>query len=237
MPAVMPDIPQAEIVIMDMTNAFRAEQKLGRVAPDPQLAKAARAYAELLARTGLFSHTADGRDAADRAASAGYVHCQIAENLALNLDSRGFETRQLAMLAVDGWKKSPGHRRNLLAPHVTEIGVGVARAPGQHPKYISVQLFGRPRSLAYAFTIVNRANAEVTYSFGGAPHQIKPNYSVKHTACEPGRLAFPAVPVSGAFSARDGQTFTVSAAPGGGYHVKVAGARRVKQVPRRAKRR
>ena len=49
-----------------------------------------------------------------RAEAQGYRYCTVAENLALNLDSRGFETRQLARKAVEGWKASPGHRANML---------------------------------------------------------------------------------------------------------------------------
>ena len=83
----------------------------------------------------------------------------MAENLALNLDSRGFETKQLARDAVEGWKGSPGHRANMLRPHVTEIGVAVVRAPDRDPKFISVQLFGRPEALKVKFNIENQAGA------------------------------------------------------------------------------
>ena len=140
----LPDLPQTEIAIVEMTNAFRKENKLGALAPNKALAAAARAFADYLAKSGKFAHEADGRKPAARAEAQGYRYCTVAENLALNLDSRGFETRQLARNAVEGWKASPGHRANMLAPHVTEIGVAVVRAPDPDPKFISVQLFGRP---------------------------------------------------------------------------------------------
>ena len=111
----LPDLPQTEIAIVEMTNAFRKENKLGEVKPNTALAAAARAFADYLAKTGKFAHEADGREPAARA-EQGYRYCLVAENLALNLDSRGFETRQLARDAVEGWKDSPGHRANLLAP-------------------------------------------------------------------------------------------------------------------------
>ena len=118
------------------------------------------------ARSGKFAHEADGRQPADRAVAQGYRYCLVAENLALNLDSRGFETRQLARDAVEGWKASPGHRANMLQPQVTEIGVAVVRAPDPDPKFISVQLFGRPEALRIAFKIENRVGTAVRYRLG-----------------------------------------------------------------------
>src|SRR6185436_2512078 len=116
---MLPDLPQTEIAIVEMTNAFRKENRLGALKPNAALAAAARAFAEYLAKTGKFAHEADGREPAQRAEAQGYRYCFVAENLALNLDSRGFETTKLARDVVEGWKASPGHRANLLAPQVT----------------------------------------------------------------------------------------------------------------------
>src|SRR5262249_31223118 len=142
-----------EVAIVEMTNAFRKENRLGDVKPNATLAAAARAFAEYLAKSGKFAHEADGREPQQRAEAQGYHYCLIAENLATNLNSRGFESRQLAREAVEGWKASPGHRANMLQSGVTEIGVAVARAPDKDPKFISVQLFGRPESLKVKFSI------------------------------------------------------------------------------------
>ena len=142
--ATLPDLPQTEMAIVELTNAFRKESRLGEVKPNAALSAAARAFAAYLAKTGKFAHEADGRQPAQRAEAAGYRYCLVAENLAMNLDSRGFETRALASAAVEGWKNSPGHRANMLQRGATEIGVAIARAPDKDPKFISVQLFGRP---------------------------------------------------------------------------------------------
>src|SRR5690606_21415516 len=104
--------------IVEMTNAIRRQHKLGEVKTDPVLEKTARGYARFLAQSNLFSHTADGRQPADRAKAAGYAPCFVSENLSSNLDTRGFETRQLAHEAVQGWMNSPGHRQNMLTEHV-----------------------------------------------------------------------------------------------------------------------
>jgi len=114
--ASLPDLPRTELAIVEMTNAFRRESKLGEVKPNAALTAAARAFAQYLAKTGKFAHEADGRGPGERVVASGYQYCQVAENLAMNLDSRGFETRALARAVVEGWKGSPPHRANLLRP-------------------------------------------------------------------------------------------------------------------------
>lgn len=229
MASLTPDLPKTEMAVVEMTNAFRAQNRLGAVRLNPALSATARAYGRYLAQTSSFSHTADGREPAERASSAGYSSCEIAENLALNLDSRGFETRQLATLAVEGWIRSPGHRANMLLPYVTEIGVAVVRAADAKPKYISVQLFGRPLALQYEFQIINGSKSTITYSFAGEAHNIGPNYAVTHTACEPGQVTFEtdsgglfSKAVNASYEAKDGHVYTLKTAPGGGVSVEVA---------------
>ena len=206
-----PDIPKVEIAIVEMTNAIRKQHKLSEVKPDPKLEKAARTYARFLAQSNLFSHTADGRQPADRAKAAGYAPCFVSENLSSNLDTRGFETRQLAHEAVQGWMNSPGHRKNLLGEYVTNIGVAVAKVKAQE-KYISVQVFGRPFSMAYTFRINNSSKQAITYDFLDRSHDIKPHFTSKHTACLPGSLTFHAPKdnrVIGSYEARDGDVFAL----------------------------
>jgi uncharacterized protein YkwD len=140
----LPDLPKAEIAIVQMTNAFRHQQKLGSLSPNKQLAAAARAYADYLARTGTLSHSADGRSMDNRVRAQGYRFCWLAENLSFRRDAKGFATSALAETVITGWKNSSGHRANMASPNVTEIGVGVARAPGASPAYYSVQIMGRP---------------------------------------------------------------------------------------------
>ncbi|MBY0561878.1 CAP domain-containing protein [Hyphomicrobium sp.] len=188
MAALVPDLPQVEQHIVDLTNKARQEQKQPALKINALLAKAARAYAERVARSGTFSHTADGRTPAQRAESAGYKHCDIAENLAMDQDSQGFDTGALALQAVAGWMNSPPHRANIMRASVTEIGVGVARAPGPKPKFIAVELFGRPQTEIYSFKLFNLSNTGVSYSFDGKTRDLKPNTSVSITACSPGEL-------------------------------------------------
>ena len=235
MPATLPDTPAVEAAIIELTNAYRGRQNLGVLSPNPGLTKAARAYAAYLAKTGQFSHTADGRQAGDRITSADYSWCQIGENLAMHLDSRGFAARALAQKSVEGWINSPPHRANLVAPAMTEIGVGVARAPDKDPKFISVQLFARPQSLQMEFQISNSTAESVSYSFGGEEHEIKPRFAITHTSCNPGEISFDRFGsglwpkrLAMRYEAHDGLVNKLEPDDGGGVRVAVAPLERVR---------
>jgi hypothetical protein len=203
-----PDLPQTEAAIVEMTNALRKEHKLGAVTPNAALTAAARAFADYLAKSGTFAHEADGRAPHERAVAQGYRYCLVSENLAMNLDSRGFESRQLAREAVGGWNKSPRHRANMLQPGATEIGVGIARAPHRSAKFISVQVFGRPESLKVQFSIENRAGTAVSYSLGEELETLPARATVTHTSCDPAELTFARAGLAAArFIPRDGDRF------------------------------
>jgi hypothetical protein len=228
MTVATPDIPKVETAIVEMTNAFRQENHLGPVKPNAELTKAARAYAALLATSKRFSHTADGRRPTDRIKAAGYAACQVAENLASNLDSRGFATRRLAREVIEGWKDSPGHRKNMLLPHVTEMGVAVAKANGEQ-KYLSVQLFGRPQSLSYKFKINNNAAEAIHYSVGDSIHEIRSRTVVTHTFCLPGEITFRRAgdaltgrTINARYRTRDGDVYVLRSSESGGIKIEVA---------------
>jgi hypothetical protein len=221
---VLPDLPAAETAIVEMTNAFRAEQKLAPVRQNPKLTAAARDYARKLSGYASLSHTADGSTPSDRIAAAGYRYCQMAENLASILDTRGFTAGEYAQRAVEGWQDSPGHRKNMLLPYVTETGVGVARASPTEPKYIAVQLFARPEAAQYKFKVANQAQRPVAYSFNGDDNTVSPHEIVTHTACLPGAVAFETgsgPSASSRYEARDGQVYTLKPA-GSGIAVEVS---------------
>jgi hypothetical protein len=221
----LPDVPAVETAVIEMTNAYRREHQLGQVKASPALTKTARAYAAYLAKNNAFSHTADDRDVGQRAASSGYEWCSIGENLAMNLDSRGFETRALAQQTVEGWINSPPHKENLLGPYYTEIGVGVVQAPDKNPKYITVQVFGRPQSAKYTFQIANTSGTPVTYTFSGEQHDIRPSMSVTHTACTPGALDFikaGAKKITARFEASDQTVYTLKNDTASGLKVELS---------------
>ncbi len=190
---IMPDIPQVEAAIVAQTNAFRATAKQQAVKAAPSLTKAARDYARFLAAAPIFSHEADGQRPVDRIKAAGYAPCATAENLAWRSDPRGFETLALATQMVEGWKSSPGHRKNLLMEHATETGVAIVKA-SREEKYFAVQLFARPSTLSFTFEVVNAASKPLTYAVGGREARIEPRIVRQHTECEPASLTFQLAP-------------------------------------------
>ncbi len=213
---IMPDLPQAEMAVIEMTNAFRRGHKLAALQREPRLTAAARAYARFLVKTTLFSHEADGRRPVDRIKAAGYAPCRVAENLAWMRDTRGFSTRGLARKMVDGWIASPGHRKNMMLAHVTQIGVAIAKVRRQQ-KYVAVQLFGRPLSMRYSVRIENRAPHAVSYTFDEKIMRVQPRTLIRHTACEPADIVFKlnagglwSRGTTARFAARDGQIFQLS---------------------------
>lgn len=186
--SIEPVETEVEAQIIEQANAFRAAHGLGPLTENPVLTAEARVFAAYLARTGAFSHEADGHTPRERAQGAGYASCELAENLAWEEDDADFRRRDLAADLMRSWEASPGHRRNLLLPDVVETGVGVARAPWPTPKYIAVQEFGRPDSLRFAFSVTNRSGSVVSYAFEGRRGVIEPDTTMTYWPCEQSTL-------------------------------------------------
>lgn len=187
-PEPSPDTVEAGIA--EAANGFRADNHLGVLSRNGVLADEARRFAAYLASTGRFSHTADGREPGERAKAAGYDYCVLAENIALEEDTSGFEAGRLTRLFMAGWEASPGHRRNLLDPSVTETGVGVARAPGGGHKYLAVQVFGLPISARRRFKVQNQSDRAIGYDFDGRRFAVPAHATLMEETCASGELVF-----------------------------------------------
>lgn len=102
--------------ILPEVNAFRAAHGQSALADDARLASAAQAHADDMAANSYFSHTSlDGSSAGDRVKAQGYRFCFVAENIA--------QGQKGATAALAGWQASEGHRKNMLSPHATQIGM------------------------------------------------------------------------------------------------------------------
>jgi uncharacterized protein YkwD len=192
------------------TNVFRATSRLAPLTVNPTLADAAQRFAEYMASTEQYGHEADGRQPAERARAQGYEYCMIAENIAYQFSSLGFDTEELASRLVEGWEESPGHRRNLLLPQVVDIGVGIARS-ARTQRYYAVQMFGRPKSAAARFEIANRSDAPIRYELDAEAFTLPPRVTRTHQGCFSGMLkvVWPEGPSSPGFEPRDGARYTV----------------------------
>jgi uncharacterized protein YkwD len=184
-----PDLAAVTKAVVEQTNAFRKGEKRPDVAVNAKLADAARGFADYMARTGRYGHTADGRNPADRAAKQGYEYCIVLENIAYVFQSKGFTSEELTKTFVEGWEKSPGHRKNMLDPDVTETGVAVARSE-KTGYYFAVQMFGRPKAQAIKFQVANRTGAEVKYKVGDKEFTLPAQYTRTHELCRPAEVTF-----------------------------------------------
>ena len=218
-PERVPDLAQVQKGIVAQTNEFRTQESRSVVKTNEQLAKAAAYFAGYLARTGKFSHTADGQEPWERAVKHGYDYCIVLENIALEFNSKGFTTEELAQAFMKGWKDSPGHRKNMLDRDVTEIGVAVAH-DRDSGKYYAVQMFGRPKAEAIVFKVANEADVPVEYTIDGKSQTVQPRYTVTHRQCRPPELIFQLEAIKDKmFHPGTGDRYVVRKAAPGGYKV------------------
>lgn len=141
---ILPPWPEVGRQILAATNAARARaQDCGgkHMPPAPPLAwnealsSAAYAHSADMAKQRYFSHKGkDGRDAGDRARSAGYLWQRVGENISSGQVS--------AEEAVAGWLSSPGHCVNLMNPGFSEMGAAYAIREGRRPLAYWTQDFG-----------------------------------------------------------------------------------------------
>ena len=99
-------------------SAYRRQHGLSAVTIDGGLMQLARQQAHAMARAGVLSHSVGG---SFQSRISGANRGMAAENIAVG--ARDFSSA-LAM-----WKRSSGHRANLLRGGVTQIGIASAQAP------------------------------------------------------------------------------------------------------------
>jgi uncharacterized protein YkwD len=112
-----------------LTNEQRRRQGLAPLAWDESLAAAARAHSSDMLQRRFFSHvTPEGRSLQGRLAP-GYV--RAGENIWSGSGHNYPDSWGLARAIVDAWLASPGHRANMLDPHYSHLGVGIAGRGGE----------------------------------------------------------------------------------------------------------
>lgn len=213
-PTEHPDLKQVAAKIVAQTNALRTEQGLSELKVDPRLRQTAQDFASYMADSNRYGHTADGRRPSQRVKDHSYNFCIVSENIAFHFFTQGLATQALADRTARGWKNSPGHRRNMLKPYVTEIGVAVSQSDSTGV-YYAVQMFGRPRSAALEFQILNRTETTVQYSIGDQTFSLPPSYRRTHQQCRPDTLRLKQQDqVLAEHQIRNGDALTVTAKDG-----------------------
>lgn len=211
-----PGLMETEALIVEQTNAFRKKEKLAALTTNENLNATAQYFADYMARTGKYGHKADDQRPSERASNHGYDYCIVAENIAYQFRSTGFTAKTLAERFVSGWKQSPGHRDNMLDPHVTETGVAVARRKGDSA-YYAVQMFGRPDSRSISFRVRNASDTPVEYTVrrrgSEKAFSLPPRLRRTHRRCRPTEVEFKTP--SQTIEADDGAVMVIEqAAPG-----------------------
>jgi uncharacterized protein YkwD len=126
--------------MLDQVNTARRQAGLKPLRLNGVLAKSAQRHAEDMLKRGYFDHRSPaGTTVRERSRAAGYNWAAIGENIAFGQTS--------VDEVVETWMDSPGHRKNILSPNFTELGVGLAVGRGPDGKYqvLWVQNFGAPR--------------------------------------------------------------------------------------------
>lgn len=129
-PTTPPEAANAQ-QMLEIINKARAEartcgDKEYAAAPplkwNDALARSAQHPAEDMAAHSFFSHDGqDGRNPYQRMQAEGYRYSFAAENIA--------HGQQSVQAVLASWLKSPGHCRNIMNRHMTEIGMAVAHNP------------------------------------------------------------------------------------------------------------
>ncbi|MFD4257948.1 CAP domain-containing protein [Streptomyces sp. NPDC058534] len=107
-----------EAQVLALVNEERAAAGCSPVTANDKLTRAADDYSDVMASSGVMSHTGpDGSTMTSRVEAAGYQWSTLGENIA-----RG---QADAASVMDSWMNSEGHRANILNCSFKELGVGV----------------------------------------------------------------------------------------------------------------
>ncbi|MGB8475269.1 MAG: CAP domain-containing protein [Candidatus Acidiferrum sp.] len=130
-PALHPSLDAR--LLLDFANRERRAAGMQPLKWDDALAAAAFQHARRMVREAALSHQYSGEPPlAERAAHAGARFSVVEENIAVGPNAAEIH---------DGWMHSPGHRRNMLNPEVTAVGIATIRG---RAGLFAVQDFSRP---------------------------------------------------------------------------------------------
>lgn len=115
---------------------YRTARGLTPVTVDPALNKIAQDQANAMAKADNLSHEVGGRTFMQRMKASGY-------NAKLAVENVGAGYHTLAE-AFSGWRDSPSHNKNMLAPGMTRLGIATANAPNSKYKVYWALVLAQP---------------------------------------------------------------------------------------------
>lgn len=134
------DVDTAKQEVIDLTNALRAETGVAALQKDELLMQAAQVRAEEMASSGIYSHTRPDGSMYFSVTDCPYTNENIHRISSLYMSQHN---NRLAEIAVNSWKQSKGHLKNMVNQEVSAIGVGIAEGLNADGRacYYCVQLF------------------------------------------------------------------------------------------------
>ena len=129
--------------VLRLVNQERAKVGLSPLKMNAKLVTAAGKHSENMAKEDFFAHQdKQGNNIGDRAKKVGYGFSKLGENIAAG------QTTPEAVVAA--WMNSSGHRRNILNPDYSDIGIGYEYLGNDTGKinynHYWTQVFGTPLS-------------------------------------------------------------------------------------------
>ncbi|HWO07357.1 MAG TPA: CAP domain-containing protein [Candidatus Paceibacterota bacterium] len=133
---------QIEAEVLRLTNIERAKAGLGALSHNASLAAIAESHSADMLKRDFFSHdNPEGCSSSCRATNAGYKWQMIGENIYM-MSGWDLTAEEAAIMIVNGWMSSPGHRENMLKAPYIESGVGVV---SQGDTIYATALYANPR--------------------------------------------------------------------------------------------
>jgi uncharacterized protein YkwD len=131
-------LAEARVLLLGRINALRAANGVASLTDDAHLAAVAQAYAERMALGHFFAHVApEGDSLSERLRAVGYGFLANGENLG--------RAGPGPLAAHSSVEESPGHRRNLLLPGFSRLGLGVAvESIGGRTQTLVVEVLAAP---------------------------------------------------------------------------------------------
>ncbi|SES09731.1 CAP domain-containing protein [Psychrobacillus sp. OK032] len=112
-------VPAAIQQVVDLTNQERAKAGLKALQIDTKLTQSAQAKSQDMKNKNYFSHTSPTYGSPfEQMKSFGVSYKSAAENIA--------KGQRSATEVVKAWMASPGHKKNIMNPSYTHIGVGLS---------------------------------------------------------------------------------------------------------------
>lgn len=128
--------------VFSLSNDERKAEGVTQLSLNPLLMRAAQLKAEDMGKESYYAHVSpDGETPMHWLDQVGYKYQYVGENLTANIMDEES--------VVSAWMGSPGHRRNLLDPKFTHMGVGVAEGTYKgKPALFVVQMLAAPKPAA-----------------------------------------------------------------------------------------